>query len=303
MKRPSLQFYVGDWQSNTNLRRCTFAEKGIWLEAMCLMHDAEQYGVLRWPLKEIAQAIGCKVSELLALKTKGVLKGADAGEKTAAHVYTPRHAGKDGEPVILLPEQDGPIWFSSRMVNDEYVRNTRGKGTRFGEQKLPPKVDDDPPPTQRVGERQGEEPSQGEGDGPSTSSSLSESKEEVVVVSASVIDPRYLKIRSKVLEHFPKLIVKDAGVIHAWIAEADTELDILPAIDLAKAQNSKPSGFGYFTPMISTAKENRLTPLPKGSQNGSHSRNGAYGTAPRKTKSEIADDAMHDALVDLGIAH
>jgi hypothetical protein len=44
MKRPSFQFYVGDWQSNSNLRRCTFGEKRIWLDVMCLMHDAEQYG-------------------------------------------------------------------------------------------------------------------------------------------------------------------------------------------------------------------------------------------------------------------
>jgi hypothetical protein len=294
MKRPSLQFYVGDWQSNTNLRRCTFAEKGIWLDAMCLMHDAEQYGVLRWPLKEIAQAIGCKVSELLALKAKGVLKGADAGEKCGAHVYTPRHAGKDGESVTLIPEQDGPFWFSSRMVNDEYVRNSRGKGTRFGEDKPPHKVDDGLPPTQRVGEPEGDESSQREGYGPSTSSSLSESKEEGGGGNAHALDPRYIEIRQRIVGHFPELTTKDGSIIFAWLADSDMVQDILPQIDLAKAQSSKPSGFGYFTPMISRAKENRLNPLPKGKQNGS-------ANYSRKTKSEAADDAMRDALSDLGI--
>jgi hypothetical protein len=38
-KRPSFQFYPADWSANPNLKRCTFAEKGIWLEVMCLLHD------------------------------------------------------------------------------------------------------------------------------------------------------------------------------------------------------------------------------------------------------------------------
>jgi hypothetical protein len=154
MKRPSFQFYPGDWRSNAKLRRCTDAERGIWIEVMCLLHDSEEYGVLRWPLKDVAQAIGCKLLGLRALSEKGVLKGADTGSQCEPYVYTPRHAGKDGTPVILVPGQVGPIWFSSRMVCDEYLRTTRGVGTRFGET---PKS----PPTHR------------EGDGASSSSSAS----------------------------------------------------------------------------------------------------------------------------------
>lgn len=154
MKRPSFQFYVGDWQSNSNLRRCTFAEKGIWLDVMCLMHDGEQYGVLRWPLKEIARAVGCKLSELKSLVTKGVLKGADAGLKCEEFVYTPRSGGKDGEPVILIAAQIGPIWYSSRMVRDDHVSKSRGKGTRFGEDKATTKPLGESQPSQRVGNDQ-----------------------------------------------------------------------------------------------------------------------------------------------------
>src|SRR6266850_7172632 len=132
MKRPSLQFYPGDWRSNAKLRRCSRAERGDWIETICLLHDAEEYGVLRWPLQDIAQAIGCKVSELRnGLVSKGVLKGAHAGERCAAYVYTPRHEGKDGTPVTLIPEQDGPIWYSSRMVRDAHLRAHRGASTRI----------------------------------------------------------------------------------------------------------------------------------------------------------------------------
>jgi hypothetical protein len=99
---------------------------------MCLMHDQAEYGVLRWPLAEIAQAVGCKVAELQALARKDVLKGSDK-QLAEAFTYTPRSGRKDGEPVTLVPIQDGPIWYSSRMVKDEYVRTIRGESTRFGE--------------------------------------------------------------------------------------------------------------------------------------------------------------------------
>lgn len=132
MKRPSFQFYPGDWSSNPNLKRCTFAEKGIWLEVLCLMHDQPEYGVLRWPLKEIAEAVKCRVADLQALQRKDVLKGHDQ-ELVEPFIYVPRSGRKDGEPVTLVPAQAGPLWYSSRMVKDEYVRTIRGESTRFGD--------------------------------------------------------------------------------------------------------------------------------------------------------------------------
>jgi hypothetical protein len=131
MTRPSFQFYPGDWQANSNLRRCTHAEKGVWIDVMCLLHDSQEYGVLRWPLKEIAQAIGAPLAMLRAIVGKGVLKGADKGETCGACVYVPRSGRRDGEPVTLIVEQAGPLWYSSRMVKDEYVRSVRGESARF----------------------------------------------------------------------------------------------------------------------------------------------------------------------------
>lgn len=152
MKRPSFQFYPGDWSANPNLKRCTFAERGIWLEVMCLMHDQDPYGVLRWPLKEIAQAVGCKPADLMALARKGVLKGAD-DHLAEAFVYTPRSGRKDGEPVTLIDTQAGPIWFSSRMVKDEYLRTIRGDGGGNGDApKRPPKATPKGAPKPPIGE-------------------------------------------------------------------------------------------------------------------------------------------------------
>lgn len=129
--RPSFQFYPGDWTSNPNLRRCTFAEKGVWLEIMCLMHDQPEYGVLRWPLKEIAETVKCKTADLQGLIRKGVLKGDDK-QLSEPFIYIPRSGRKDGEPVTLIDTQVGPIWYSSRMVKDEHVRTIRANSSGNG---------------------------------------------------------------------------------------------------------------------------------------------------------------------------
>jgi hypothetical protein len=126
MKRPYLMLYVADWQSNPKLRCCTFAERGIWIEVMCILHDQDEYGLIRWPLKQIAQAVHTSLSSLRKLVDKEVLKGADPGSTCEALIYTPRSGRKDGPPVTLVEAQPGPIWYSSRMVRDEYLRRVRG---------------------------------------------------------------------------------------------------------------------------------------------------------------------------------
>ncbi|AIP59758.1 hypothetical protein ACGYWN_26480 [Burkholderia pseudomallei] len=175
MTRPSFQFYPGDWQANSNLRRCTHAEKGVWIDVMCLLHDSEEYGVLRWPLKEIAQAIGAPLATLRAIVHKGVLKGADNGQSCAACIYVPRSGRRDGDPVTLVAEQEGPIWYSSRMVKDEYVRAVRGESSRFqSEDDGAPKSAPKPP----LGDSTKASPKPPLGDGSSSSSSSSSSKKE-----------------------------------------------------------------------------------------------------------------------------
>jgi len=151
-KRPSFQFYPADWSANPNLKRCSFAEKGIWLEVMCLLHDQPEYGVLRWTLQEIATAVKCRPADLRSLQRKGVLKGDD---ETLADpfIYTPRSGRKDGPPVTLVPVQAGPIWFSSRMVKDEYVRGLRAEGGGSNEtQKAPPEGSPNTAPKGGIGE-------------------------------------------------------------------------------------------------------------------------------------------------------
>lgn len=164
MKRPSFQFYPADWASNTKLRRCSFRERGVWLEVMGLMHDSDEYGVLRWTLGEIVSTVGCKLADLDALLARSVMKGLASGAFPGFE-FRPSHGRKLGPPVTLIAPCAGPIFFSSRMVEDEYKRVYRGAGTRFGA------VSGADEPT--AGPVPSHAPTHGQGGGASSSSSSS----------------------------------------------------------------------------------------------------------------------------------
>lgn len=137
MKRPSFQFYPGDWQSDLKLRRCSPAARGVWVDILCAMHDSDDgYGLLRWPLREIARTVGAAMAHVNELVDKGVLRGSDA-EIAEPFVYVPRSGRKDGAPVTLIAAQPGPLWYSKRLVKDEHVRTIRGESTRFGDDGKP----------------------------------------------------------------------------------------------------------------------------------------------------------------------
>ena len=150
MKRPSFQFYPGDWLTDLALRRCSAAARGVWMDVLCVLHNSDdQYGILRWPLKEIANTIGASMAHINELIDKNVLKGSDKAITTPL-IYIPRHGRKDGEPVTLIDTQAGPLWYSKRLVKDEYIRTIRGINTRFdaddgGTPKRPPKSAPKPP--------------------------------------------------------------------------------------------------------------------------------------------------------------
>lgn len=238
MKRPSFQFYPNDWTGNPNLKRCTFAEKGIWLEVMCLMHDQDEYGVLRWPLKEIAEAVKCRVADLQALIRKGVLKGHDA-KLDDPFIYVPRSGRKNGAPVTLVPIQSGPLWFSSRMVKDEYIRTIRGESSRFGVGNGDTPMDSPKPPF---------------GDGSSTSSSSSPSVNNSVEPTSTSTriqaqgedspPSRFLEI-TKLLCHLEtergkeiKVFSSD-GYVKGWVAAGVTDAQIREAHGFAVAERER----------------------------------------------------------------
>lgn len=173
MKRPSFQFYPADWRNNAKLRRCSEAARGAWMDVLCVLHDMDEYGICRWPLADLARSANINLKLVKELVDKDVLKGAD--KDAEAYIFKPRHAGKDGEPVTLVESNGQPLWYCSRFVRDEYIRQRRGQSTRFDEENQPPKAKPKQSPKPTIGDDFGEEL----GDGStSTSTSTSKPKEE-----------------------------------------------------------------------------------------------------------------------------
>lgn len=201
MKRPSFQFYPGDWKRNSKLRRCSEAARGAWIDILCLLHDSDEYGVCRWPLDELARASGVPLKFAKELATKDVLKGADTGSKP--YIYTPKHAGKEGDPVVLVDDSEGPCWYCSRFVRDEYIRQKRGQSTQFSSENQPPKPTPNHPPKGGIGERQG--------DGPSSSSSSS-LKTKPLVEQIPLDMPFDSPVR-KIFEYWQKIMESPRSVL------------------------------------------------------------------------------------------
>lgn len=111
-KRPSFQFYPGDWLRDTALRTCSVAARGLWIEMICLMHEGQPYGHLKVGEKVIdartlARMVGSNPRTIRSLLDQ--LLHANVCEKSS----------------------DGTI-ISRRMIRDEEIRTKRAEGGRKG---------------------------------------------------------------------------------------------------------------------------------------------------------------------------
>ena len=64
MKYPHIQLYTGDWLKDPNLRRCSIATRGVWIDLVCLMHESDRSGTLTASLQQFARLAGCSESEV-----------------------------------------------------------------------------------------------------------------------------------------------------------------------------------------------------------------------------------------------
>jgi hypothetical protein len=42
--RPWMKFYPSDWRADPRLRSCSYAARGLWIDLVALMHEADPYG-------------------------------------------------------------------------------------------------------------------------------------------------------------------------------------------------------------------------------------------------------------------
>jgi hypothetical protein len=118
LKRPSFQFYPGDWLQDTALRACSLGARGLWADMLCYMHQGTPYGHLTLPAvsedggKDILRPI---LPPVLARMVGGT------SEDVEGLLVELEHAG------VFRRSAEGVI-FSRRMVQDEKLRETRASG-------------------------------------------------------------------------------------------------------------------------------------------------------------------------------
>jgi hypothetical protein len=112
MKRPSFQFYPGDWLNDAALRMCSVGARGLWIEMLCLMHQGSDYGVLKVNHTPILQVNLARISGATLPDVEGwVVELETAG--------------------VFSRDESGCI-FSRRMIRDEEVRAARAAGGKLG---------------------------------------------------------------------------------------------------------------------------------------------------------------------------
>lgn len=111
-KRPAFMFYPADWRKDPELRVCSIAARGLWIDMLALMHEGDPYGHLvvnGAPITDdqLARLVGEPVKRIRAL----------LGELESHCVFS---------------RTDNGVVFSRRMVADEHIRDMRAASGKLG---------------------------------------------------------------------------------------------------------------------------------------------------------------------------
>ena len=112
MTRPAFQFYPGDWRKDVQLRSCSVAARGLWIDLMCVMHSCEPYGHL-------------------ALNGKPMTPANISGQTGVPAAQVRKLLDELIENGVARINAEGLV-YSKRMVNDERIRNARAEGGKAG---------------------------------------------------------------------------------------------------------------------------------------------------------------------------
>jgi 5-methylcytosine-specific restriction endonuclease McrA len=109
---PWMKFYPADWRSDPSLRAVSYCARGLWIECIALMHEAEPYGHLTFNGKPMP-------AELLARMTAGTTEDVEKllAELENAGVFSRSRAG---------------VIYSRRMVRDRKRADVSRQNGKLG---------------------------------------------------------------------------------------------------------------------------------------------------------------------------
>jgi hypothetical protein len=63
-KFPAMQFYIGDWLKDPELRMCCPATRGVWIDWLCAMHELDRCGQVVGSVVQLARLGHCTTDEV-----------------------------------------------------------------------------------------------------------------------------------------------------------------------------------------------------------------------------------------------
>lgn len=95
-KRPSFQFYPGDWMKDPALSMCAPATRGIWVDLLCAIHELDHAGQVTGTPEQLSRLCRCSVAQFVdALSEIKLTRSADVSERNGIVTVTSRRMKRD----------------------------------------------------------------------------------------------------------------------------------------------------------------------------------------------------------------
>jgi hypothetical protein len=132
MAQPWLKFYPRDWRGDQALRSVSMAARGLWIECLCIMHEAKPYGHLMLngnPVGDdvLARMAGASVDEVSALTAE--LRQAGVLSMTSRGVIFSRRMTRDHARACKGQKSAKKRWS---QVSDGVKQSDAPKGSPNG---------------------------------------------------------------------------------------------------------------------------------------------------------------------------
>lgn len=249
--RPWFKFYPRDWRGDQALRAVSLGARGLWMEILCLMHEAEPRGHLLLNGKKVdvdtlARMVGASPDEVSAwmaeLQTAGVFSHARNGTVTSRRMIRDEKAANEGaKSVTKRWKQDADNKGENRDPN----RSTHSPPTKT-------------PITQRPEARDIRPSHRQQQRGESEQASGSEPVAAAVPFDGLTSERLVSMLRSAAgYEDNPAADLFVAGPIFDLLVDGfDLDREILPVIRARAAAMRRPAqSWRYFVPAIREARD------------------------------------------------
>lgn len=228
MSNPWLKFYTSDWRADPALRMCSVGARGLWMEMICVMHEAAPYGSLRVNGRPVSEA------------QVAALAGAPVSE-VASYMRELEDAG------VFSRDEHGVI-VSRRMQRDKAKSDTdKSNGKRGGNPKLKGVVN----PPDKVEDKAQKPEARSQKNYAASAGAITERIGELYAALGVTDETKT-----------PGLLAYSEPIQWAT-AGCDVDADILPALRSIAARGKTPKSWRYCSEAVFEARDRRLAPAPK----------------------------------------